>query len=369
MNKNINNKVLVCLSGGVDSTAAALLLKKQGYNVVTATFRIFDKIQEGCNSKIVGCCSYDSILTAKEIANKLNVEHYILDYRQHFEDTVIKNFVVEYSSGRTPNPCVLCNYEIKWYKVLEYANAIGCNYIATGHYARVYSKNHRYVLASGLDEKKDQSYFLWMLSQTMLQKTLFPLGCMLKSDVKLLVKANGLDSIVNKYESQEICFIPNNDYRSFISKYLKNYQIENKKGYFITQNGEVLGEHKGIAFYTIGQRKKLNIATGKRMYVKKIDFITGNIILSEYENLKTKKFSVKNINFISQKNFHKNDVFIAKVRYKTAPVKVKISEVDDNEAIIEPIEDVYAVTPGQSIVFYNDEKEVVAGGIIDIVYD
>lgn len=363
----MRKKVLVCLSGGIDSSLSAILLKEQGYDLVAATFRVYDSIQEGCLEKLKGCCSIESIAEAKHFAKSLGIEHYILDYREYFKQTVIQNFISDYFKGRTPNPCVLCNAEIKWGKVLDFAQSIGCDYIATGHYANVFFDNNRYILSKGKDTLKDQSYFLWMLTQENLSKTIFPLGKYTKEQVKQLAKAKNLNKLLIKKESQEICFIPNNNYREFLKNEIQNKQYTIETGNFITSEGKIVGKHKGIAFYTIGQRKGLGVALGEPYYVKEIRVQTNEIVLSKYEHLKARFFIVNKLNFISLAEVIDGTEVEVKVRYRTKAIKAKVYNVDINVVKVVPEENVYAVTPGQSAVFYNGNI-VLFGGIIDKVY-
>ncbi len=355
-------KVLLCLSGGIDSSLSALLLREQGYDVIAATFRVYDSIQEGCLEKMKGCCSIESIAEAKYFAESNGIEHVILDYREYFRETVIQNFIQQYLSAKTPNPCVLCNAEIKWGKVLWYAESRGCDYVATGHYARVIHEEGRYALARGVDILKDQSYFLWMLNQKQLAKTLFPLGSYTKQQVKEMASQRGLVRLVEKRESQEICFIPNNDYREFIEREAKD--IKQISGNFVTTDGKIVGQHKGIAFYTIGQRKGLGVAMGEPYYVKEIRVDRNEIVLARYEDLKVKEFTVSNVVWGWWDMVKSERVVEVKIRYRTQPVKVQLKQVDEHTVKVLPLQDVYAVTPGQSAVFYEDDK-VLMGGIIE----
>jgi tRNA-specific 2-thiouridylase len=355
------DSVLLCLSGGIDSSLSAILLKEAGYKVIAVTFRVYDSISNACLEKLKGCCSIESIAEAKYFAEKNNIEHYILDYRDYFKETVIKNFISEYIQGRTPNPCVLCNYEIKWGQIYSFAKELKCDYIATGHYARVNFDGKRYLLLKGKDKLKDQSYFLWKLSQENLSRTIFPLGNYTKEEVKKIAIEKGLNFLAKKKESQEICFIPNNDYRDFLKR---NSDVDlNKKGNIITSDGKIVGTHNGISFYTIGQRKGLGIALGKPYYVKEIRPETNEIVVAPYEELKNKYYLVNNINWISIPNINEEIIAEVKVRYRTKPVKSKICKISENKIKVIPLEEVYAVTPGQSAVFYDDDK-VLFGGVI-----
>lgn len=359
----MNTRILVCVSGGIDSSLATLLLKEQGYEVVAATFRVYDSIQQSCLDKMKGCCSIETIAEAKYFAEQHGIEHYILDYRKHFENTVIQNFVNEYMHGHTPNPCVRCNAEIKWGKVLEFANSLNCQYIATGHYAKVGFQNNRFTLAKGKDIHKDQSYFLWMLTQEQLSRTIFPLGDYTKEQVKSMAAQRGYNTLLQKRESQEICFVPNNDYRTFLNEHvnLKNKHI--KKGNFVTTEGKIVGQHNGIAFYTIGQRKGLGVALGEPYYIVNIRTKSNEIVLGKYEELEKKSFLVNQINMISIPQFVDGMNVQVKVRYRTTAIQAKVFYEDEHTIRVEAMDKIYAVTPGQSAVFYHQDQ-VLAGGII-----
>jgi len=359
----MSTKVLVCVSGGIDSSLSTLLLKEQGFDIVAATFRVYDSIQQSCIEKMKGCCSIETIAEAKCFAEQQGIEHYILDYREYFAHTVINNFINQYIEGKTPNPCVLCNAEIKWGKVLDFALEKGCQYVATGHYARVYKKNNRYVLAKGKDELKDQSYFLWMLTQDQLAKTIFPLGELTKEQVRSMAKEKGFIKLAEKRESQEICFVPNNDYRSFLKERMSEIQNKVKKGNFITTEGKIVGQHQGIAFYTVGQRKGLGIALGEPYYIVEIRKDTNEIVLGKYEELQKKSFYVAQINMVAIDSFTDDMEVEVKIRYRTKPIRAKVYNTHNGQIMVKSIEPIYAVTPGQSAVFYKNE-EVLAGGII-----
>lgn len=359
----MSTKVLVCISGGIDSSLSTLLLKEQGYALVAATFRVYDSIQQSCLDKMKGCCNIETIAEAKYFAEQQGLEHHILDYRDYFSTSVIHNFVEEYLSGRTPNPCVNCNSEIKWGKVLEFAKSIGCDYVATGHYARVYSKNNRFALAKGKDSLKDQTYFLWKLNQDQLSKTIFPLGELTKEQVRKMAAERGFTKLAEKRESQEICFVPNNDYRLFLSENVPEINKIQKKGNFITTEGKIVGQHNGIAFYTIGQRKGLGVALGEPFYIVDIRKESNEIVLGRYEELKKKSFVVTQLNMVALAYFNEGMELTVKIRYRTKEIKAKVYSKSENTVEVVPLENVYAVTPGQSAVFYSGD-EVLAGGII-----
>ncbi len=355
-------KVLVCLSGGIDSSLAALFLKKQGYEVHGVTFRTWDYVTESCWEKQKGCCSIESIVEAKQFAEKIGITHQVLDLREHFKKTVINEFVNEYLAGRTPNPCVRCNAETKWGEVMSLADELGCNYVSTGHYAQVRGENDRFILSQGMDETKDQSYFLWMLTQENLARTIFPLGKWKKADIKKMAAERGLVKLAEKRESQEICFIPKNDYRDFLKEQVPGLDSKIGEGNFISMEGKVLGQHKGYPYYTIGQRKGLGIALGEPRFVVDIRTRTNEIVLGSYNDLEKKSLKIKNINLIKYPEIKDGMQTDVKIRFRSKPVKATI--FTENESyIIVTHQPLYAVTPGQSAVFY-EGHDIVGGGII-----
>lgn len=357
-------RVLVAMSGGVDSSVAAILLKEQGYELVGVTFRTWDYIAEERFEKETAYCSIDSIMEAKNFADKLGFPHHVLDIRDTFKKNIIDNFISEYLSGRTPNPCVVCNSYIKWGKIVEKADELNCDYIATGHYAQIKKENDRYVLYKGKDELKDQTYFLWNLTQDNLKRTLFPLGGYEKPEIKELANEAGFKKLASKRESQEICFIPDNDYRKFLKENVKGLEEKVANGNFISTNGKILGKHKGYPFYTIGQRKGLEIALGQPMYVTNIDADKNEITLGTRDELEEKQLTLSSFNLIKYKNIDKNIKVKTKIRYNTKAVESTL-KMDNNKLKITFHENVWGVTPGQSAVFYDENDAVVGGGIIE----
>ena len=355
-------KVLLGMSGGTDSSVAALLLKEQGYLVDGVTFRSYDSISKACMEKETGCCSVDSIFEAKKLAQDLGIDHHVLDAREDFKDTVINNFVEQYMAGFTPNPCVICNKTIKWGIMLEDAMKRNYDYIATGHYANVIFEKNRYFLRKGIDETKDQTYFLWMLTQDNLARTIFPLGGLTKPEVREIARKYGYEKIANKRESQEICFIPDDDYRGFLK--LNNPDIDKiiGEGDFVDINGKVIGKHKGFPFYTIGQRKGLEIAMGYPVYVLNIDADNNRITLGERPDLFKKELWIENINLMKYEKIKDGFEAICKIRYNNKGEKCRIWQSSNKIKIVfeEPVS---AITPGQSAVIY-EENDIVAGGII-----
>jgi tRNA-specific 2-thiouridylase len=295
---NKKGRVLMAMSGGIDSSVAAIMLHQQGYEVIGLTMKTWDYASSGINSKETGCCSLDSINDARSIAVEYGFPHYILDIRGEFGESVIDNFVDEYLAGRTPNPCVMCNTHIKWEALLKRADMLNCEFIATGHYAKVRELNGRYVISKGQDPTKDQSYVLWGVTQECLSRTMFPVGGMEKSAIRQMARDMGLHELANKSESYEICFIPDNDYRAFLKNRVPELETSLEGGNFIDKNGKILGKHRGYPFYTIGQRKGLEIAVGEALFVTEIQPETNTVILGEMTDLNREEMLVRNINLV-----------------------------------------------------------------------
>ena len=356
-------KVLIAMSGGIDSTVAAMLLQEQGYDLVGVTYRTFDNISRGCMEKEKGCCSVDSLFEAKHMAQDLGFEHHILDIRQEFKDTVITNFIDEYLHGRTPNPCVVCNSTIKWGKIIETADELGCQYVATGHYARIGYQNGRWYLRKGADESKDQTYFLWTLTQENLARTIFPLGELTKPEVRRIALEHGYEKLSKKVESQEICFIPENDYRAFLAEHVENYAQKYGPGDFVDTGGNKLGTHKGYPNYTIGQRKGLGIALGQPMFVVAIRPESNTVVLGTKDELQGKTFYARDINLMKYAVIPDGLEVTAKIRYRNAGGKASLYP-EENRIRVVFHEEMDSITPGQSAVFYENE-DMVGGGIIE----
>lgn len=355
-------KVLLCMSGGIDSSVAAMLLKDEGYEIVGLTYRPWDAISKACMEKETGCCSVDAIFEAKSLANDFGFPHEVMDLRKEFDKIVVNNFVDEYLSGRTPNPCVLCNKVIKWGEVVQKADELNCDFIATGHYAQIAENNGRFYLVKGDDEVKDQTYFLWQISQSDLKRTLFPLGKYTKQQVRDIAFERGYVKMSQKRESQEICFIPDNDYRRFIKDRVPEKIASIGKGNYIDKEGKVLGQHEGFPFYTIGQRKGLNIALGRPMFVIKIDAKTNTVTLGDREDLDKKELWISDLNLMKYERIEGEMEVTTKIRYNNKGTLSRISQHNDRIKV-EFYESTWAVTPGQSAVFY-EERELVGGGII-----
>lgn len=355
-------KVLVAMSGGIDSSVAAMMLHEEGYEVIGITMKTWDYASSGGAKKETGCCSLDSINDARSIAVKHNFPHYILDIRGEFEGAIINNFVEEYLAGRTPNPCVLCNTHIKWDALLKRADMLDCEFIATGHYAQVRYENDRYVVSKGLDEHKDQSYVLWGLSQKSLKRTLFPLGGFRKTGIKQMAVDNGYEELAAKSESYEICFVPDNDYRAFLKNKVNSLEEKLSGGKFVSTDGKVLGSHKGYPFYTVGQRKGLEIALGEPMYVTEIIPDTNTVVLGTKEDLEKLQMQVRDYNLIKYASLPENFTGLTKIRYKDPGAMSTINEVDGKIKVLFH-KKVSAIAPGQSAVFY-EGNDLVGGGFI-----
>ncbi len=356
-------KVLVAMSGGIDSTVTALMLHHQGYEVVGITMKTWDYSASGGSKKETGCCNLDSFNDARMAAVQHGFPHYILDIRDEFGSFVVENFVDEYLAGRTPNPCVLCNTHIKWRALLKRADALGCDFIATGHYASVYRhENARFVVTKGVDETKDQSYVLWGLQQDLLSRTLLPLGTYRKTEIRQMAYDFGYPELAKKSESYEICFVPDNDYRGFLKRKVEGLEEKVSGGYFVDKNGKILGEHKGYPFYTIGQRKGLDIALGKPAYVTAIDPDTNTVVLGDEEDLEREDMRVSKINWIKYDSLEAEMEATTKIRYKDTGSLSVITPVG-NDVSVRFYEKAKGIAPGQSAVFYEGD-DVIGGGII-----
>lgn len=356
-------KVLVAMSGGIDSTVTALMLHHEGYEVVGITMKTWDYASSGTSSKETGCCNIDSFNDARQAAVQHGFPHFILDIREEFGDFVIENFVEEYLAGRTPNPCVMCNTHIKWRALLKRANALNCDFIATGHYAEIRQHtNDRYVISKGLDDTKDQSYVLWGLDQELLSRTIMPLGKYHKKDIRQMAVDMGYPELAKKSESYEICFVPDNDYRGFLKRNVDGLEEKVNGGWFIDKTGKKLGQHKGYPFYTIGQRKGLDIALGKPAYVTAIDPDTNTVVLGDEEDLEKNDMLVTKMNWIKYAGITDGMELMAKIRYKDQGALANLYN-HENGIRVRFYEHVKSIAPGQSAVFY-EGNDVIGGGII-----
>lgn len=355
------------MSGGIDSTISALMLHNQGYEVVGITMKTWDYASSGGGKKETGCCNLDSFNDARQAAVEHGFPHYILDIREEFGDFVINNFVDEYLAGRTPNPCVLCNTHIKWSALLKRADALNCDFIATGHYVKVREENNRHVLSKAKDLTKDQSYVLWGLGQDCLSRSIYPLGDYLKTEVRQIAADMGYEELSKKAESYEICFVPDNDYRGFLKRNNPQLEQEVAGGDFILASGEKVGKHHGYPFYTIGQRKGLGVAFGKPMYVTKIIPETNTVVLGEVDELQQSKMTVKGINHIKYDEIPDGLEAVTKIRYKDPGSESIIRRLDEGVEV-NFTHSVNSIAPGQSAVFYEGD-DVVGGGVIQAGFE
>lgn len=356
----MKEKVVVGMSGGVDSSVTAYLLQESGYDVIGITMQVWPYNKE-YEEREGGCCSLSAVNDARRVADRLNIPFYVMNFKEVFEKKVIQYFVDEYIAGRTPNPCIACNKHIKFDEFLRKAHGIGANYIATGHYAKIIKdeNTNRYLLLRSKDDTKDQTYVLYNMTQYQLQHTLMPLGDYTKDKVREIAKEIGL-SVANKPDSEEICFIPDNDYGKFIKE-----RVPEKihPGNFVDREGNVLGRHKGIANYTIGQRKGLGIALGRPVYVVDIIPERNEVVLGEEKEVFNSRLYAKDINLIPFDNLKNEMKVTAKIRYSAKETPATIYPYKEG-IVVEFDNPVRAITKGQSVVFYNDDI-VVGGGIID----
>ncbi len=350
----MSKSVIIGMSGGVDSSASAALLKKQGYRVVGVTMKLWNGEQADG-----GCCSFSAIDDAKKVADILGIEHYVLDYEKEFEHNVIKYFINEYKSGKTPNPCVLCNKHIKFNALSKMADDLGIDYIATGHYAKIQENNGRYLLVRPEDRKKDQTYFLYNMTQEQLKRTLFPLYDVTKEETRKIAQEIGL-SVAEKPDSQDICFIPDGDYVNFIKRRDGNMP----EGDFVDSEGNVLGRHKGIMNYTIGQRKGLGIALNRPMYVTGIDAKNNRVVLGPDGSQLKDGLKAHSVNMIAFDKITEPFECTAKIRYNAQDVPCMVYLTKDGFEVKfrQPQK---SVTPGQMVVLY-DNNIVIGGGIIGV---
>ena len=350
-------KVLIGMSGGVDSSVAAALLKEQGYDVIGATMRLWT-YSDSCSSTHEGCCAESAVEDARRVCDKLGINFYVMNFKDMFREKVVDYFVNEYINGRTPNPCIACNKYLKFDALLKKALAMGIDYVATGHYAKIEQRNGKYTLRMSDAQKKDQSYVLYNFTQEQLAHTLMPLGGYTKDEVRKIALDMGL-KVANKPDSQEICFVEDDDYARFITEYA---DYTPKAGNILDINGNVIGRHKGLIYYTIGQRKGIG-AYGRPMFVMKINPDDNTIILGEKGMEFSQSLIADNVNFISGEPLIQPMKIEAKVRYQAQPSPAVISNNDDGSVLVEFETPQRAITPGQAVVFYSGD-EVLGGGTV-----
>ena len=354
-----NKKVMIGMSGGVDSSVAASLLQKESLEVIGATMKLYNNEDIDFVSEKT-CCSLDDVLDAKSVCARLGIRHYTLNMTDDFKKEVIERFISAYQNGFTPNPCIDCNRYMKFSKMLHKAQDLNIDYVATGHYARIEKQGDRYILKKAVDLSKDQSYVLYSLTQEQLKVTKFPLGNYTKQQVREIAEENGFVN-ARKHESQDICFVPDGDYSKFIEYYTgKTYPC----GDFVDMNGKRLGEHKGIIRYTIGQRRGLGLALPASMYVVEKDVDNNKVILGFNDDLFKKEVNVKNISFTACDGLDKPERLCAKIRYNQKEQPATVTQTDENHFTIVFDEQKRAITKGQAAVLY-DGDTVVGGGTIE----
>ncbi|MCI8509049.1 MAG: tRNA 2-thiouridine(34) synthase MnmA [Lachnospiraceae bacterium] len=353
----MKKKVAVGMSGGVDSSVAAYLLKEQGYDVIGVTMQIWQEEDPLVQAENGGCCGLSAVDDARRVADMLGIPYYVLNFKREFKESVIDYFMEEYMHARTPNPCIACNRYVKWEALLNRAMELGCDYIATGHYARVCRlPNGRYALKKSATVRKDQTYALYNLTQDQLSKTLMPVGEYEKEDIRLMAERIGLP-VAKKPDSQEICFIPDHDYASYI---IKETGKTFPAGNFVDQNGDVLGQHKGIIHYTVGQRKGLGISLGTPAFVTDIRPETNEVVIGSDKDTYHDSLLGNQVNFMSVDKPEGELRVTAKIRYSHQGAPCRIRMVGEDIISCQFEEPVRAITPGQAVVFY--DGDLVAGG-------
>ena len=353
-----NRRVLIGMSGGIDSTAACLMLQEQGYEVVGVTMRVFDLV-----SQLDEEGTPRFIAEAREVANRLGIEHHVADEREGFRQKIVQYFIDEYMQGRTPNPCVMCNPLFKFRVLTEWADRLDCAYIATGHYVQtIYEENHHYIV-TGDDPQKDQSYFLWGLGQEVLSRCLFPLGGWQKPAVRQYLAEKGFALKAKEGESMEVCFIEG-DYRDFLREHCPEIDSRVGQGKFVDCAGRTLGTHQGYPYYTIGQRKGLGIALGKPAYVLKLNPEKNTVMLGDASELVTHHMLIERLKVVDPERFLLEENLSVRIRYRSKSIPCHIvREVEDGRVLVRFDEEVSAVTPGQSAVFYVGNR-LVGGAFI-----
>lgn len=357
----MKKKVVVGMSGGVDSSVAACLLKEQGYEVIGVTMQIWQEEGRDAVEEQGGCCGLSAVEDARRVAEYLQIPYYVMNFKKEFKEKVMDYFVEEYLQGRTPNPCIACNRYVKWESLLQRSLAIGADYIATGHYARIKKlPNGRYAVCHSAAARKDQTYALYGLTQHQLAHTLMPIGDYEKEEIREIAGRKGLP-VAHKPDSQEICFVPDNDYAAFIDRQAK--ERVPGPGNFITSSGEILAEHKGITHYTIGQRKGLHLAMGHPVFVTQILPETNEVVIGESGDVFSTELLCDRINYMGMEDLKLPRKVMAKIRYGHRGALCTVEKTGEDEIKCTFEEPVRAVTPGQAVVFYEDGC-VLGGGTI-----
>ncbi len=352
---------MIAMSGGVDSSVAAAILKDQGFECIGSTLRLFDNEDAGIDREKT-CCSLTDTEYARSVAASMGMPYYVFNQTDRFRQTVIKDFVDNYISGRTPNPCIVCNRFLKFGVLYQRAMLLGCDYISTGHYARVERDGDVFLLKKALDKSKDQSYVLYFLTQEQLRHTVFPLGGMNKTEVRRIAAEKGFHN-AQKPDSQDICFVPDGNYSDFICRYTGETFPE---GDFVDSAGNVLGRHRGLINYTVGQRKGLGISAEAPLYVKEIDPENNSVVLGRAEEMFSRRCIVRDVNWISGIAPEGTLRAKARIRYHHPEQPASIRQIDTDTALVEFDQSVRAITPGQAAVFYDGDVVLGGGTISDV---
>ena len=357
------SKVLIGLSGGVDSSVAAALLKEKGHDVIGVTLKLYDYETVGFDPQDDACCSLNMVEDARSVCNKLGIPHYVIDMRKQFENMVVKDFVEQYLIGRTPNPCINCNRFIKWGEMLKTAEVLNCEFIATGHYARIVAVVNRLYLCKANDSAKDQSYALWGIPKNYLGKTMFPNGGFLKSEIRELAAKFGFRN-ADRPESQEICFVPDGHYGNLL-KLKKSDTQTFKEGPIYDLQGNQVGIHKGYVNYTIGQRRGLGISSPRPLYVTKINAQDNSLTVGAADDLLAHRLTANNLNYLIGPEEIPVNIKV-KIRYKHNEAAARVENITNDSISVYFESPQRAITPGQSAVLYDGDR-VIGGGIIDSI--
>ena len=360
------SKVLVAMSGGVDSSVTLLKIIEAGYEPIGITMKLWEyKIVGGNNLQDNNCCAVESINNAKLVCERLGVPHYTVDFTEDFKEKVVEDFVSEYQSGRTPNPCVRCNSYVKWDTFIKQADKLGAKYIATGHYAIIDNKDEIYKIKRGKDKVKDQSYVLWGIPKDTISRTILPLGNLTKKEVRDIAREHSLETAETP-ESMEICFVADNNYKRFIKEYTgESLEKNQSKGKTLDTDGNEIGKNPGYINYTVGQRKGIGLTNPEPLYVKEINADNNTITVAEKKSLFSSKCKISNINWLVDKQNFPLELN-CQIRYNGNISKAIISKVE-NDYIATFKTPQLAITPGQSIVFFDDDETLLGGGIIEII--
>ena len=360
MNQKMSDKkVLVGMSGGIDSSAVCIMLQEQGYEVVGVTMRTWD-VSSAFSSPEQEEPTF--ILEARALAKRLGIEHHVADVREEFKQVIVKYFIDEYMQGRTPNPCVMCNPLFKERILCEWADKTGCNWISTGHYCRLEERNGNQYIVAGDDMTKDQSYFLWRLPQEILRRFLFPLGNYTKQEVREYLKGKGFETKAKGGESMEVCFIEG-DYRDFLRQQVPDIDTKIGPGFFVDNKGVKIGQHKGFPYYTIGQRKGLGIALGHPAHVLRINAEKNTVMLGTADDLKTEYMLVEDAMITDMQELLECPNLTVRIRYRSKPIPCQVQPLENGQMLIHFLDEASAITPGQSAVFY-DGQRVLGGAFI-----